>query len=139
MHQDGPVMEVRMPLHSSHNELGPQVWDLHIQNTHGSIFFPGRTDLTKVDLEKAVVLHHLNLDMYPAPMQPPPEGEGLNKPAQVKLYHFEPERGGKQIASDKFERLLKRSLDKTQSKHMSYQKDGSNGWVWTFNVENFNR
>lgn len=127
-----------VPLQSSHNKL-VEVWDLRIHNAHGSIFFAGRTDLTKVDLEKAVVLHHLNLDMYPAPMEPPPEGEGLNKPAEVKLYQFKPEKEKKQIAPEKFERLLKRSLDKTQSKHVSYQEEGSSGWVWTFAVQNFNR
>ena len=51
-------------------------------------------------------------------------------------------------APEKFERMLKRSLCDVKSSHVSYQEEneagepvqgGSNGFVWTFTVRNFNR
>ena len=79
--------------------------------------------------------------MYPNE-SPPPEGEGLNKPATVKLYKVDPAKDGKRVDPSKYERALMKSLSGGQSKHVSYQLESANGvpvqdehaehgWVWT--------
>lgn len=136
----GPEVEINPE--SGNHKL--QVYDLRVHNEHGSILFEGMTDLTKVDINEAVSLHHLNLDMYPHGA--PPKGQGLNKPATVKLYQMKPCKNDKSVAPEKFEKMLKRSLSNTKSEHVSYQEEdedgqyapgGKNGYVWTFKVENF--
>lgn len=142
--KDGPNLQPKV-LDLSYNNKKMQVYDLKLSNAHGSIEFQGLTDLTKVDIQKTVVLKYLNLDMYPG-MEPPPEGEGLNKPATVKLYRCNPcnpAKGDKIVPHDKFERMLKRSIEQSKSEHISYKEESengvNNGWVWTFRVKNFSR
>lgn len=116
-------------------------YHLRLHNEHGEIAFDGPTDLSKVDVEKAVELKELSLELYPN-SELPKEGEGLNKPATVKLYRMNPQRKGKPIDRAKFESKMKNSLAGTPSKHVSYLEEFIHGeyvWVWTFWVKNFNK
>lgn len=111
-----------------------EFWDLEVSNPFGSIQFDGVTDISKIDFEKDLVLKHCTLNLYPDG-QPPRVGEGLNKPATVKLYNVKPERGGKQIDPKKYENALRKSLSGGPSEHLRYEEhDAVQGWVWTFKM-----
>lgn len=136
---DGKIEAIDLDKSSSNKKS--LVYHLRLHNEHGAIAFDGVTDLSKVDLEKAVELKELSLELYPN-MPLPQEGQGLNKPATVKLYRMKPMRKGKPIDPAKFEARMKNSLADTPSKHISYMEEFINGeyvWVWTFWVKNFNK
>ena len=138
---EGDRHTITLPDPRSNQKL--EIWDLHIHNAHGSIEFPGLTDLSKVKVHEAIRCHHLRLELYPDAEELPPEGEGLNKPALIKLYNMDPKKNDKKVDPEKFERMLKRSLSNPGSEHKSYQEEivpgGGKGWVWTFSVKNCNR
>jgi len=138
---DGDYRVITLPTSSSNKKC--EVWDLHVHNAHGSIEFPGLTDLAKVNIHEAIRCHHLRLELYPDAEELPAEGEGLNKPAVIKLYNMDPKKNDKKVDPEKFERMLQRSLGSQGSEHKSYQEEivpgGGKGWVWTFAVRNCNR
>jgi len=140
--RDTPEGEIRkVELHEL-TSLSPNhtllVHDIYIYNAHGSIEFKGPTDLAKVNINKAIRCGHLRLDLYPdvPDDEIPPEGEGFNKPATVKLFNVQPRINDKRMVPEKFERMLKKSLSGEKSGHISYQEEtvptGAKDYVWTF-------
>jgi len=115
------------------------VHDLKVSNNHGSITFAGEVELSKVQVEDVVVLKYQEIEMYPN-QNIPAEGTNLNRPARVELYKMTPELKGSAVPPYKYEKMLKKSNSKAGATFISYKDDGGDkGWVWTFEVKNFNR
>jgi hypothetical protein len=67
-----------------------QASGFEIWNKHGHLKFSGTIDLTDIDLVDAVVINQRDFQVYEGKQKSPPFGQGLNRPATVTFYHFEP-------------------------------------------------
>ncbi|ESO06765.1 hypothetical protein HELRODRAFT_191188 [Helobdella robusta] len=52
---------------------------------YGNIFFPGKIDVTNLNLDEIVFFRRKEVEVYPVESSKPPVGEGLNRTAQVTL------------------------------------------------------
>lgn len=65
-----------------------QVRNFAIQNEFGKVLFQNKTNLTGLNQDKIVRIHHKSIEFYPDDNEKPEIGEGLNKPAILTYYGF---------------------------------------------------
>ncbi|CAI5445511.1 unnamed protein product [Caenorhabditis angaria] len=55
------------------------------RSSYGSVFWPGKIELSDVCFDEIVIFRHREVTVYPNEDEKPEQGEGLNKPAEVTL------------------------------------------------------
>nr|pir hypothetical protein ZK328.5b - Caenorhabditis elegans [Caenorhabditis elegans] len=55
------------------------------RSSYGSVYWPGRVELKDVALDEIVVFRHREVTVYPNEEEKAPEGQELNRPAEVTL------------------------------------------------------
>ena len=101
----------------------------------GQIKWEGKTDLRDVNIDDAVVIEHKMISVYDGLEEEdkPPRGQKLNKPAVVTLYEISPKTISAE-AIEKFEKKLRNSCSKNESKFLNYDIDMQE---WMFRVDHF--
>ncbi|CAI9759304.1 unnamed protein product [Fraxinus pennsylvanica] len=106
----------------------------------GSIKFFGETDVRRLDLESLVQFNNREVIVYMDETKKPPIGQGLNKPAEVKLLNIKcfDKKTGQQYTSgpriEKYKEMLKRKAEDQGAEFVSY--DPVKG-EWKFRVNHF--
>ncbi|ORX39687.1 nuclear protein 96-domain-containing protein [Kockovaella imperatae] len=112
---------------------------------YGEVTFLEAVDLSSIDLNdlfgRVVLFNDMELAVYPDDYEDkPPQGKGLNQPAQITLENCWPkDKSTKQPITDlsdpRHTRFLKRVKTIPNTEFVSYTDDG----MWTFKVEHFSR
>ncbi|XP_037071339.1 nuclear pore complex protein Nup98-Nup96-like [Pollicipes pollicipes] len=111
---------------------------------YGSVYFPGQTDLTGLDLDSVVIFRRREVCIYPDDKLKPPRGQGLNKPAQVTLERVwptdkashQPITDPDRLASVGWEQRLERACHKLGAAFVEYRPETGS---WVFKVEHFSK
>jgi len=111
----------------------------------GSIKFLGETDVTGIDLDAIINFEDRAVEVYPDDYpEKPPVGQGLNKPAEITLYHCWPtDKISHQILNDPqslsfFEEKLRKRCDEFNGS-CSFGYYAKETGVWVFTVEHFTK
>ncbi|PIA38974.1 hypothetical protein AQUCO_02700272v1 [Aquilegia coerulea] len=108
----------------------------------GSIKFIGETDVRRLDLESLVQFNNREVIVYMDDSKKPPVGQGLNKPAEVKLLNIKcfDKKTGQQYTEgpkvEKYKEMLMKKAREQEAEFVSY--DALKG-EWTFRVNHFSR
>lgn len=111
---------------------------------YGSVYFPGITNLTSLNLDDIVFFRRKEITIYPDDDQKPDEGEGLNKKAEVTLDRTwpidkttrEPITDLGRLNSLGYEDKLERSTTKLGAKFIEYRPETGS---WVFEVPHFSK
>jgi len=103
----------------------------------GIIRFLGPTDVTGLDLDSIIIFKDRTIEVYPNDTNKPPIGQGLNKPAEISLFHCWPKNKGSNVYDPKslteFEKKkLKEICRENNCTYKSYSKEDG---TWIFDVE----
>ena len=112
------------------------VEDFTVSNSFGSIFWPGKTDVTRVNLADIITIIQNNTEVYDDERHgstKPTVGQKLNKEAIITLTGIKLKPG--QSATQK-EKILKRGIEQNDGEHLSY--DGIKS-EWQFKVKHFTK
>jgi nuclear pore complex protein Nup98-Nup96 len=110
---------------------------------HGSLMFPGPTDLRGLDLDALVKFHRrpVCVDVYPKGTVKPPIGQGLNKDCIVSLVDtFPKDPNTKQSIKDdddvmdQFEATLRKQTKKFGGTFLSWNRETG---LWRFGLPHF--
>ncbi|XP_067131060.1 nuclear pore complex protein Nup98-Nup96-like [Centruroides vittatus] len=111
---------------------------------YGSVFFPGKTNVTGLNLDKIVHFGRRMITVYPDDNCRPPVGQGLNKKAKVTLEFVwpidkiteEPIRDVKRLKLMKFEEKVKKATLALGAKFVEYHPETGS---WIFEVNHFSK
>lgn len=115
-----------------------------IRRGYGQIFFEGPLDVANLNLDEIVLFRHKEVTVYPDDSKKPPEGEGLNRRAEITLdrvwpvdkttgeYITNPER----LAVMRYEERLARAAHRLQAKFIEYRPETGS---WVFRVNHFSK
>lgn len=111
---------------------------------YGNVYFPGRTDVTGLNLDEIVHFRRKEITIYPEDDDKPPVGEGLNKKAQVTLDCVWPNDKTTHEAVKDPEKLkvlgyqekLERVTARIGGKFLDYRPDTGS---WVFEVKHFSK
>ncbi|KAL4353472.1 hypothetical protein GQ457_06G038330 [Hibiscus cannabinus] len=107
---------------------------------YGSIKFLDETDVRRLDVESLVQFNNREVIVYLDDSKKPPVGQGLNKPAEVKLLNIKcfDKKTSKQYTEgprvEKYRNMLKRKAEEQGAEFLSY--DPIKG-EWRFKVNHF--
>ncbi|KAK8710576.1 hypothetical protein V6N13_145894 [Hibiscus sabdariffa] len=107
---------------------------------YGSIKFLDETDVRRLDVESLVQFNNREVIVYLDDSKKPPVGQGLNKPAEVKLLNIKcfDKRTSEQYTEgprvEKYKNMLKRKAEEQGAEFLSY--DPIKG-EWRFKVNHF--
>ncbi|XP_075261662.1 nuclear pore complex protein Nup98-Nup96-like [Convolutriloba macropyga] len=111
---------------------------------YGNVHFPGKTDLTGIDLDEIVHIRRKEITIYPDDERKPPLGEGLNKRAVVTLDKVWPNDKSTQLPITSPQKLcvmnyaekIERSTAKLPAKFIEYRPETGS---WVFEVKHFSK
>lgn len=103
--------------------------DFTISNHFGSVEFPGRTDLTALNLDRIVQIGRDSVVLYPEGCPKPRPGEGLNRKAKVTIFNRFPK--SPSLAKQLEDKLRKICLRERTNFHSYDPHKGL--WVFTTN------
>uniref|UniRef100_A0A3P9IE46 Nuclear pore complex protein Nup98-Nup96 n=1 Tax=Oryzias latipes TaxID=8090 RepID=A0A3P9IE46_ORYLA len=111
---------------------------------YGSIFFPGEVNLTNLNLDEVVHFRRKEVLVYPDDKNKPPEGEGLNRRAEVTLDGVWPNdktsctqiRSPERLADMNYEGRLEKASRKQGARFLEYRPESGS---WVFEVNHFSK
>ncbi|XP_063718681.1 nuclear pore complex protein Nup98-Nup96-like [Symsagittifera roscoffensis] len=111
---------------------------------YGSVHFPGKTDITAMDLDEIVHIRRKEVTVYPDDEQKPPLGYGLNKKAVVTLDKVWPNDKSSHLPITSPQKLslmgyqdkIERSTAKLEAKFIEYRPETGS---WVFEVKHFSK
>ncbi|XP_074528013.1 nuclear pore complex protein Nup98-Nup96 isoform X2 [Halichoeres trimaculatus] len=111
---------------------------------YGSIFFPGEVNVTGLNLDEIVHFRRKEVIVYPDDKNKPPEGEGLNRRAEVTLDGVWPNdkttctqiRSPERLSDMNYEGRLEKASRKQGAKFLEYRPETGS---WVFEVNHFSK
>ncbi|KAM9728244.1 nuclear pore complex protein Nup98-Nup96-like, partial [Menidia menidia] len=111
---------------------------------YGSVFFPGEVNLTGLNLDQVVHFRRKEVIVYPDDKNKPPEGEGLNRRAEVTLDGVWPvdKTSSSQILSPErladmnYEGRLEKASRRQGARFLEYRPETGS---WVFEVAHFSK
>ncbi|XP_068600169.1 nuclear pore complex protein Nup98-Nup96 [Brachionichthys hirsutus] len=111
---------------------------------YGSIFFPGEVNVTGLNLDDVVHFRRKEVIVYPDDKSKPPEGEGLNRQAEVTLDGVWPYdkttcaqvRSPERLAEMNYEGRLERASRRQGARFLEYRPETGS---WVFEVAHFSK
>ncbi|KAM6907662.1 nuclear pore complex protein Nup98-Nup96 [Xenentodon cancila] len=111
---------------------------------YGSIFFPGEVNVTSLNLDEIVHFRRKEVIVYPDDKNKPPEGEGLNRRAEVTLDGVWPNdktsctqiRSPERLADMNYEGRLEKASRKQGARFLEYRPETGS---WVFEVAHFSK
>jgi hypothetical protein len=108
----------------------------------GEVEFYGDVDLRDLDLDSIIRFEPKTVTVYPddGPIPKPPEGQGLNRAARIRLFHCFPIDPATKmpkkdaISLEKFRKRVERTAESLGAKFVSYN---SKTGEWVFEVPHF--
>ncbi|XP_038137487.1 nuclear pore complex protein Nup98-Nup96 [Cyprinodon tularosa] len=111
---------------------------------YGSIFFPGEVNLTGLNLDEIVHFRRKEVIVYPDDKNKPPEGEGLNRRAEVTLDGVWPNdkttcaqiRSPERLTDMNYEGRLEKASRRQGARFLEYRPETGS---WVFEVTHFSK
>ncbi|XP_070699287.1 nuclear pore complex protein Nup98-Nup96 isoform X2 [Pempheris klunzingeri] len=111
---------------------------------YGSIFFPGEVNVTGLNLDEIVHFRRKEVIVYPDDKNKPPEGEGLNRRAEVTLDGVWPNdkttcsqiRSPDRLSDMNYEGRLEKASRKQGARFLEYRPETGS---WVFEVAHFSK
>ncbi|XP_043928758.1 nuclear pore complex protein Nup98-Nup96 [Protopterus annectens] len=111
---------------------------------YGSVYFEGKVNLTKLNLDEIVHIRRKEVIVYPDDDQKPPTGEGLNRRAQVTLDGVWPTdktsreliKSPERLLEMKYEERLECASRKQGARFLEYRPETGS---WVFEVSHFSK
>ncbi|TRY63912.1 hypothetical protein TCAL_05590 [Tigriopus californicus] len=111
---------------------------------YGNIFFPGVTNVMGLNLDEILFIRYKEVIVYPDETKKPPQGEGLNKKAQITLDKVWPVdktsrdnvTSPRKLAEMNYEERLQKACLKLGARFVEYRPETGS---WVFKVEHFSR
>ncbi|XP_042286572.1 nuclear pore complex protein Nup98-Nup96 isoform X4 [Thunnus maccoyii] len=111
---------------------------------YGSIFFPGEVNVTGLNLDEIVHFRRKEVIVYPDDKNKPPEGEGLNRRAEVTLDGVWPNdkttctqiRSPERLTDMNYEGRLEKASRKQGARFLEYRTETGS---WVFEVAHFSK
>ncbi|XP_054610233.1 nuclear pore complex protein Nup98-Nup96 isoform X3 [Dunckerocampus dactyliophorus] len=111
---------------------------------YGSIFFPGAVTVTGLNLDEIVHFRRKEVIVYPDDKNKPPEGEGLNRRAEVTLDGVWPNdktsctqiRSPERLTDMNYEGRLEKASRKQGARFLEYRPETGS---WVFEVAHFSK
>ncbi|KAG0413302.1 hypothetical protein HPB47_009543, partial [Ixodes persulcatus] len=111
---------------------------------YGNAYFPGRTDVTGLNLDEIVHFRRREIIIYPEDDDKPPVGEGLNRKAQVTLdcvwpnskTTHEPITDPEKLKLLGYQEKLERATAKIGGRFLDYRPETGS---WVFEVKHFSK
>ncbi|CAN9501252.1 unnamed protein product [Ophioblennius macclurei] len=111
---------------------------------YGSVFFPGKVNVTALNLDEIVHFRRKEVIVYPDDKNKPPEGNGLNRRAEVTLDGVWPNdktsctqiRSPERLADMNYEGRLERASRKQGARFLEYRPETGS---WVFEVAHFSK
>lgn len=111
---------------------------------YGSIFFPGEVNVTGLNLDEIVHFRRKEVIVYPDDKNKPPEGEGLNRRAEVTLDGVWPNdkttcsqiRSPERLVEMNYEARLEKASRKQGARFLEYRPETGS---WVFEVAHFSK
>ncbi|KAM7373876.1 hypothetical protein PAMP_006566 [Pampus punctatissimus] len=111
---------------------------------YGSIFFPGEVNVTGLNLDEIVHFRRKEVIVYPDDKNKPPEGEGLNRRAEVTLDGVWPNdktsctqiRSPERLTDMNYEGRLEKASRKQGARFLEYRPETGS---WVFEVAHFSK
>ncbi|XP_072230778.1 nuclear pore complex protein Nup98-Nup96 isoform X2 [Leuresthes tenuis] len=111
---------------------------------YGSIFFPGEVNVSGLNLDEIVHFRRKEVIVYPDDKNKPPEGEGLNRRAEVTLDGVWPNdkttctqiRSPERLADMNYEGRLEKASRKQGARFLEYRTETGS---WVFEVAHFSK
>ncbi|XP_030009728.1 nuclear pore complex protein Nup98-Nup96 isoform X3 [Sphaeramia orbicularis] len=111
---------------------------------YGSIFFPGEVNVTGLHLDEIVHFRRKEVIVYPDDKNKPPEGEGLNRRAEVTLDGVWPNdkttctqiRSPERLTDMNYEGRLEKASRKQGARFLEYRPETGS---WVFEVAHFSK
>ncbi|KAM9348606.1 nuclear pore complex protein Nup98-Nup96 [Symphorus nematophorus] len=111
---------------------------------YGSIFFPGEVTVTGLNLDEIVHFRRKEVIVYPDDKNKPPEGEGLNRRAEVTLDGVWPNdkttctqiRSPERLTEMNYEGRLEKASRKQGARFLEYRPETGS---WVFEVAHFSK
>ncbi|XP_034746769.1 nuclear pore complex protein Nup98-Nup96 [Etheostoma cragini] len=111
---------------------------------YGSIFFPGEVNVTGLNLDEIVHFRRKEVIVYPDDKNKPPQGEGLNRRAEVTLDGVWPNdktacsqiRSPERLTEMNYESRLEKASRKQGARFLEYRTETGS---WVFEVAHFSK
>ncbi|XP_040006276.1 nuclear pore complex protein Nup98-Nup96 isoform X3 [Xiphias gladius] len=111
---------------------------------YGSIFFPGEVNVTGLNLDEIVHFRRKEVIVYPDDKNKPPEGDGLNRRAEVTLDGVWPNdkttctqiRSPERLTDMNYEGRLEKASRKQGARFLEYRPETGS---WVFEVAHFSK
>uniref|UniRef100_A0A8C9Y5R3 Nuclear pore complex protein Nup98-Nup96 n=1 Tax=Sander lucioperca TaxID=283035 RepID=A0A8C9Y5R3_SANLU len=111
---------------------------------YGSIFFPGEVNVTGLNLDEIVHFRRKEVIVYPDDKTKPPQGEGLNRRAEVTLDGVWPNdktactqiRSPERLTEMNYEGRLEKASRKQGARFLEYRTETGS---WVFEVAHFSK
>uniref|UniRef100_A0AAX7VUN0 Peptidase S59 domain-containing protein n=1 Tax=Astatotilapia calliptera TaxID=8154 RepID=A0AAX7VUN0_ASTCA len=111
---------------------------------YGSIFFPGEVNVSGLNLDEIVHFRRKEVIVYPDDKSKPPEGEGLNRRAEVTLDGVWPNdktactqiRSPERLSDMNYEGRLEKASRKQGARFLEYRPETGS---WVFEVAHFSK
>ncbi|XP_069395495.1 nuclear pore complex protein Nup98-Nup96 isoform X5 [Paralichthys olivaceus] len=111
---------------------------------YGSIFFPGEVNVSGLNLDEIVHFRRKEVIVYPDDKNKPPEGEGLNRRAEVTLDGVWPNdkttctqiRSPERLSDMNYEGRLEKASRKQGARFLEYRTETGS---WVFEVAHFSK
>ncbi|XP_011615072.2 nuclear pore complex protein Nup98-Nup96 isoform X2 [Takifugu rubripes] len=111
---------------------------------YGSIFFPGEVNMTGLNLDEIVHFRRKEVIVYPDDKNKPPQGEGLNRRAEVTLDGVWPNdkttctqiRSPERLTEMNYEGRLEKASRKQGARFLEYRPETGS---WVFEVAHFSK
>uniref|UniRef100_A0A3Q1I7K2 Nuclear pore complex protein Nup98-Nup96 n=1 Tax=Anabas testudineus TaxID=64144 RepID=A0A3Q1I7K2_ANATE len=111
---------------------------------YGSIFFPGEVNVSGLNLDEIVHFRRKEVIVYPDDKNKPPEGEGLNRRAEVTLDGVWPNdkttctqiRSPERLTDMNYEGRLEKASRKQGARFLEYRPETGS---WVFEVAHFSK
>uniref|UniRef100_H3CQG4 Nuclear pore complex protein Nup98-Nup96 n=1 Tax=Tetraodon nigroviridis TaxID=99883 RepID=H3CQG4_TETNG len=111
---------------------------------YGSIFFPGEVNLTGLNLDEIVYFRRKEVIVYPDDKNKPPQGEGLNRRAEVTLDGVWPNdkttctqiRSPERLTEMNYEGRLEKASRRQGARFLEYRPETGS---WVFEVAHFSK
>ncbi|KAM7397467.1 hypothetical protein PAMA_005657 [Pampus argenteus] len=138
-----PSMEELAEMVDDHGECVVENFSVG-RKGYGSIFFPGEVNVTGLNLDEIVHFRRKEVIVYPDDKNKPPEGEGLNRRAEVTLDGVWPNdktsctqiRSPERLTDMNYEGRLEKASRKQGARFLEYRPETGS---WVFEVAHFSK